>query len=158
MAVSRRSRKQRPPRWAAWLQARVGSGSASPPPGRTDSPGQHTISFASLAWGALCRLADAPMLPGWDAARRGHWAQLRRDPRPPQQADERRPKPRAGVRPGLVRLVALGHLPAALFLRWLSPGRLTGLQDCEAAPHAWWRRAGHAAPSPAVGSGSKALA
>jgi hypothetical protein len=32
MAVSRRSGKSRPPRWAARLQARVGSGSASPPP------------------------------------------------------------------------------------------------------------------------------
>jgi hypothetical protein len=32
IAVSRRSGKSRPPRWAARLQARVGSGSASPPP------------------------------------------------------------------------------------------------------------------------------
>lgn len=50
--------------------------------GRADEPGQRTVSSASLAWRALCLLADAPMLPGRDAAARGHWAQLRRDPRP----------------------------------------------------------------------------
>ena len=75
-------RKWRPPRWAARLQARVGSGSASPPPARADEPGQRTVSSASLAWRALCLLADAPMLPGWDAAGRGHRAQLLWDPRP----------------------------------------------------------------------------
>jgi hypothetical protein len=82
LAVSRRSRTSGPPRWAARLQARVGSGSASPPPGRADEPGQRTVCSASLAWRALSLLADTPMLPGWDAAGRGHWAQLRRDPRP----------------------------------------------------------------------------
>src|SRR5215207_4066344 len=98
MAVSRRSGKSRPPRWAARLQARVGSGSASPPPARADEPGQHTVSSASLAWRALCLLADVPMLPGWDASGRGHWAQLRRDPRPlPHRAGERDPKRCAGA-------------------------------------------------------------
>jgi hypothetical protein len=47
--------------------------------GRADVPGQRTVSSASLAWRAVCLLADAPMLPGWQAAGRGHWAQLRRD-------------------------------------------------------------------------------
>jgi hypothetical protein len=39
IAVSQRSGKSRPPRPAARLQSRVASGSASPPPGRTDQPG-----------------------------------------------------------------------------------------------------------------------
>src|SRR5512132_2062708 len=82
IAVSRRSGKSRPPRWAARLQARVGSGSASPPPGRADVPGQRTVSVASLAWRALCLLADAPMLPGWNGSGRGHRSQLPRDLRP----------------------------------------------------------------------------
>jgi hypothetical protein len=60
--------------------------------GRADEPGQRTVSSASLAWRALCLLADAPMLPGWDASGRGHWAQLRQDPRPlPQKAGEHTP-------------------------------------------------------------------
>jgi hypothetical protein len=44
------------------------------------NPGQRTVPSASLAWRALCLLADAPMLPGWNAAARGHWTQLPRDP------------------------------------------------------------------------------
>jgi hypothetical protein len=49
--------------------------------------GQRTVSVASLAWRALCLLADAQMLPRLDAPGRGHWAQLPRDPRPlPQNA------------------------------------------------------------------------
>jgi hypothetical protein len=42
---------------------------------------------ASLAWHALCLLADAQMLPGWRTPRRSHWPQLRWDPGPlPQHA------------------------------------------------------------------------
>jgi hypothetical protein len=66
--------------------------------GRSDEPGQRTVSLASLAWRALCLLADTPMLPGWDAGGRGHWAQLRRDPRPlPHRAGTHDPKPGAGA-------------------------------------------------------------
>jgi hypothetical protein len=71
--------------------------------GRADEPSQRTVSSASLAWRALWLLADAPMLPGWDAAGRGHRAQLRRDPRPlPQKAESGDSKRRPLVRPGLV--------------------------------------------------------
>jgi hypothetical protein len=60
--------------------------------GRADEHGQRTVSLASLAWRALCLLADAPMLPGWDASGRGHWAQPPQDPRPlPQKAGEHTP-------------------------------------------------------------------
>ena len=112
MAVSRRSGTSRPQRWAARLQARAGSGSASPPPVEPTNPGQRTVPSASLAWRALCLLADAPMLPGWNAAGRGLWAQLRRDPRLlPHRAGERDPKRRPLVRLGLALLMALGHLP-----------------------------------------------
>ncbi len=47
--------------------------------GRADGPGQRTVSSASLAWRALCLLADAKMLPPREANDRGHWAQLPRD-------------------------------------------------------------------------------
>jgi len=53
IAVSRRSGKSRPPQSAAWLHGRVVSRSASPPPGRTDEPGQLTLSLP--VWpGAPC--------------------------------------------------------------------------------------------------------
>src|SRR5215216_1446034 len=52
MVVSRRSGK-RPSQSAAWLHGRVVSRSASPPPGRTDEPGQLTLSLP--VWpGAPC--------------------------------------------------------------------------------------------------------
>jgi len=106
MAVSRRSGESRPPRWAARLQGRVGSGSASPPPGRTDEPGQRTVSSASLAWRALCLLADAQSLPPQGTAGRGHWVQPWRDPRPlPHRAGSATPG-KAPARPELVLLVA----------------------------------------------------
>jgi hypothetical protein len=99
--------------------------------------------FASLAWRALCLLADAPTLPGWDTVARCHWTQLRRDPRPlPQKAGQRRPQAKTPGASGAHALVALGHLPDAPLLHARSGGKLTGPQDCEAAPHAWWRRAG----------------
>jgi hypothetical protein len=53
MAVSRRSGTSRPPRWAARLQARVGSASASPPPVEPTNPGQRTVPSASWP-GAPC--------------------------------------------------------------------------------------------------------
>jgi hypothetical protein len=81
IAVSRQSGKSRPPRSAARLQGRVASGFASPPPGRTDEPGQLTVSSASLAWRALCLLADTQMLPGRGASARGQWSRLPPDPR-----------------------------------------------------------------------------
>jgi hypothetical protein len=142
MVVSRRSGKSRPPLGAARLQARVGSGSTSPPPVELTNPGQRTVSCASLAWRALCLLADAPMLPGWDAAGRDHWAQLRRDPRPlPHRAGSATPS-QAPVRPG-ARAVG-GAWPSTGCGRSctaLSGGRRTGSQGCEAVPCAWWRRA-----------------
>jgi hypothetical protein len=53
IAVSRRSGKSRPPQSAAWLHGRVVSRSASPPPGRTDEPGQLILSLP--VWpGAPC--------------------------------------------------------------------------------------------------------
>jgi hypothetical protein len=108
MAVSRRSGTSRPPLGAARLQARVGAGSASPPPGRADSPGQRTVSCASLAWRAVCLLADAPMLPGWDGSGMGHWAQLWWDPRPlPQRAGEQPQAKAPGVSGGWCSLVRL---------------------------------------------------
>src|SRR5215207_2326694 len=107
MAVSRRSGKSRPPRWAARLQARVGSGSASPPPARADEPGQHTVSSASLAWRALCLLADVPMLPGWDAAGRAIGPNFGGTLGRCRSVLGARPKRRPLVCPGLVRLVAL---------------------------------------------------
>jgi hypothetical protein len=87
--------------------------------GRADVAGQRTVSFASLAWRAVCLLADAPMLPGWDASGRGHWAQLRRDHRPlPHRAGERHTKPRPLVRPGLVLLGASPPTGCAAAARW----------------------------------------
>jgi hypothetical protein len=122
--------------------------------GCADVPGQRTVSVASLAWRAWCLLADAPMLPGWDGSGRGHWAQLRRDPRPLL--------PRAGsatpsegpVRPGrLVLVVAVGHLPAARLphcpVRWQTHGRKTarplttfrGVEpDCSSREEQQWPR------------------
>jgi hypothetical protein len=140
--VSRRSGKQRPPRWAARLQARVGSGSASPPPVEPTYPGQRTVSVASLAWRAVCLLADAPMLPGWDGSGRGHWAQLRRDPRPLLHRAGSATPSEGQVRPGrLVLVVAVGHLPAARLphcpVRWQTHGRKTA----RPLPHVSWRRA-----------------
>jgi hypothetical protein len=128
MVVSRRS-GERPPRGPARLQARVGSGSASPPPVEPTYLGQRTVSSASLAWRAVCLLADAPMLPGWEAAGRGHWAQLRRDPRPLHRAGSATPS-EGPVRPGrLVLVVALGHLRAARLphcpVRWQTHRRKT---------------------------------
>ena len=141
MAVSRRSGQSRPPRWAARLQARVRSGSASPPPGRADEPGPAHCLFASLAWRAVCLLADAPMLPAWEASGRGHWAQLRRDPRPLlHRAGSATPKPRSGTSGRLVLVV--GAWPptgcAAPALPCQEADSRT--QDCEAAHHVSWRR------------------
>jgi hypothetical protein len=82
--------------------------------GRADEPGQRTVSCASLAWRALCLLADAPMLPACEAHGRGHWAQLRRDPRPlPQKAGGGDPGEDRWCVRGLALFVALRHLPAA---------------------------------------------
>jgi hypothetical protein len=143
IAVSRRSGTSRPPRWAARLQARVGLGSASPP------PVEPTVLASAL-----------PLLPVWPGVPcgcwptrrcchlgkpngRGHWAQLRRDPRPlPQKAGERRHQAK-GPRVGARALGALGHLPAAPLVhctvRWQTH-RTTSLRG---RSHAWWRRAGY---------------
>ena len=153
MAVSRRSGK-RPPRWAARLQARVGSGSASPPLGRADVSGQRTVSCASLAWRAVCLLADAPMLPGWNAAGRGHSAQLGRD------------LGRCCTVPGSATPAKVQYVPAARAggSAWPPTGCAaptlpcqvadSRTQDCEAAHHVSWRRArlGSGAISLPVGS------
>jgi hypothetical protein len=126
IAVSRRSGKSRPPRWAARLQARVGSASASPPPVEPTNPGQRAVPSASLAWRDLCLLADAPMLPGWNAAGRGHSAQLPRDPRlPPHRAGERDPKRRPLVRPGLSSWWRFATYRLRRSCTALSGGRLT---------------------------------
>ena len=98
--------------------------------GRTDSPGQRTVSFASLAWRAVCLLADAPMLPGWDDAARGHWAQPRRDPRPLRDRAGSATPSEGPVRPRqLVLVVAHRHLPAVRLphcpVRWQTHGRKT---------------------------------
>ena len=69
IAVSRRSRKSRPPQSAAWLHGRVVSRSASPPPGRTDEPGQLTLSLPvwpgapCVCWPTrrCCRLGRRPV-------------------------------------------------------------------------------------------------
>jgi hypothetical protein len=129
MAVSRRSGK-RPPRGAARLQARMGLDPHRLLPLEPTVPGQRTVSCASLVWRAVCLLADAPMLPGWEASGRGHWAQLRRDPRPPlPRAGERDPKRRSGTSRRLVLVVVLGHLPAARLphcpVRWQTHRRKT---------------------------------
>jgi hypothetical protein len=90
MVVSRRSGTSRPPRWAARLQARVGSGSASPPP-VAPTVLASALSVVPVWPGGPCAgWPTPPMLPGWEASGRGHWAQLRRDPRPlPHRARER---------------------------------------------------------------------
>ena len=98
--------------------------------------------LASLAWRAVCRLADAPMLPGWDGSGRGHWAQLRRDPRPLLHRAGSATPSEGQVVPGgscwwwrLATYRLRGSRTAA------SGGRLTEPQDCEAAHHISWRRA-----------------
>jgi hypothetical protein len=99
-------------------------------------------SLSQLAWRALCPLADAPMLPGWEVSGRGHWAQLPRDPWTlPQKAGERPPKRRPLVRPGARTLGRLATYRPRRSCTALSRGKLTRPQACETTPHAWWRRA-----------------
>jgi hypothetical protein len=112
----------RPPRWVARLQARVGSGSASPPPGRADEPGQRTVSLASLAGGpCVCwptrRCCQVGTLPGGAIGPNfcgtlGRCRTVLGSATPSE----------APVRQGLVLLVALGHLPAGL----RRPGEVAG--------------------------------
>jgi hypothetical protein len=104
MAVSRRSGKSRPPRSAARLQARVGSGSASPPPVEPTNLAS-ALSLLPVWPGAPCvcwptrRCCHAGTPPVG-----GHSAQLPRDPRPlPHSAGERDTN-RKPVRRGLVLL------------------------------------------------------
>ena len=96
----------------------------------------------SLAWCALCLLADAPMLPGWDAAARGHWVQLPRDPRPlPQKAGERRPQAKTPGPSGGSCSCGTWPPTGCCCCTALSVGKLIGPQACDGAIHAWWRRA-----------------
>jgi len=114
--------------------------------GRADEPGQRTVSSASLAWRALCLLADAQMLPPWEAHGRGHWAQLPRDPRPLlQKAGERRHQAKSPLRPGLVLLLALRHLPAAPLLHCAARWQTHRTTSLRGRSHAWWRRASFSA-------------
>jgi hypothetical protein len=77
---------------------------------------------ASLAWRALCLLADAPMLPGWDASGRGHWAQLPQTLGRCRRRLESTPQAKSRYVRMLMLLVALRHLPAVPLLhcavRW----------------------------------------
>jgi hypothetical protein len=143
MAVSRRSGTSRPPRWAARLQARVGSGSASPPSGRADEPGP--------AHGPFCQFGLARLVP---AGRRADAARLERRREGPLGPTSAGPTaataPCWGARhqaktPGASGARALGGAwPPTVYTApetLPSGGRLTGPQDCEAAHHAWWRRA-----------------
>jgi hypothetical protein len=132
IAVSRRSRELRPPRWAARLQARVGSGSASPPPGRTDSPGQPTVSLP--VWpGAPCvcwptrRCCQVGRAPG-EAIRPNFHGTLGRCRR---RLESGHPSEDPGASRGSC-FGALGHLPAAPLLhcaiRWQTH-QTTSLRD-----------------------------
>jgi hypothetical protein len=109
--------------------------------GRADEHGQRTVSSASLAWRALCLLADAPMLPGWDASGRGHWAQLPQDLGRCRRRLESTPQAKSRYVRRRMLLVALRHLPAAPLLHCAVRWQTHRPQDCEGAPHAWWRRA-----------------
>jgi hypothetical protein len=118
MAVSRRNGTSRPPRWASRLQARVGSGSASPPSGRADEPGP--------AHGPFCQFGLARLVPAGRRADAARLERRRQGPLDPTSAGpmaaaapcwERNPKRRPLVRLGLVLLVALGHLPFTTLLR-----------------------------------------
>jgi hypothetical protein len=134
--------------------------------GRADVPGQRTVSCASLAWRAVCLLADAPMLPACEAHGRGHWAQLRRDPRPLlHRAGEPSEAP---VHPGrLVLMVTLGQLPAARLphcpVRWQTHRRkaarsLTTFRGAEPAKQAHvLARSGHLSIAPAAVAGTAAV-
>jgi hypothetical protein len=140
MAVSRWSGESRPPRWAARLQARVGSGSASPPP---VEPTNLASALSPLPVG-LARLVSAgrraelatpgdrregplgPTLAGPPAASAPCW-----------ERDTRQSAGASGARTvGGAATYRLRRCCTAL-----SGGRLSGPQDCEAAPHAWRRRA-----------------
>src|SRR6266511_2351083 len=156
IAVSRRSGKSRPPRWAARLQARVGSGSASPPP---DEP---TVLASALSllpvWPGVpcvcwptrrcCHLgkptigAIGPNFHGTSAAAAEGWRAATPSEKP--------------TRPGLVLLLALRQLPAAPLLhcavRWQTH-RTTSLQG---RSHAWWRRAPYRLPVSRVEHGKLA--
>ena len=95
--------------------------------GRADEPGQRTVSSARLAWRALCLLADAPMLPAWDTSGRGHWAQLRRDPRPlPHPVLRSATQAKSPVHPGLVCLGRLATYRLRRSCTAASGGRRTG--------------------------------
>jgi hypothetical protein len=90
---------------------------------------------ASLAWRAWCLLADAPMLPGWEVAGRGHWAQLWWDPRPlPHRAGGARPKPSAGASEGWCAW-ALGPYRRRRCCTAASAGTRTRPHGCEVAHH-----------------------
>jgi hypothetical protein len=141
MVVSRRS-GNRPPRWAARLQARVGSGSASPPP----------VAPTVLA----SALSVVPVWPGGPCV---CWPTRRccQVGRPLVGAIG----PNFGGTPGRCRTVLgarpqakVQHVPGGSCWWWRlatyrlrgsrtapSRGRLTAPQDCEAAPHVSWRRA-----------------
>jgi hypothetical protein len=135
MVVSRRSGKQRPPRGAARLQARVGSGSASPPPGRTDSPAS-TLSVAPVWPGGpggcwptrrCCQVGRSPVGaigPNFGGTLGRCCTVLRSDT-----------KQRPMVYPRLVVLVALGTYRLRRCCTALSGSRGTRPHDCQLAHH-----------------------
>ena len=141
MVVSRRSGK-RPPRWAARLQAKVGSGSASPPLGRADEPGP--------AHGLLCQFGLAGLV---SAGRRADAARLGGLREGPLGLTSAGPSAAAAQRWGARPQAKVRYVPAARAggSAWPPTGCAapalpcqvadSRTQDCEAAHHVSWRRA-----------------
>ena len=141
MVVSRRSGNSRPPRWAARLQARVGSGSASPPPVEPTNLAS-ALSLLPVWPGAPCvcwptrRCCQVGTPPG-GAIRPNFRRTLGRC----RRRLESTPQAQSRYVRRLMLLVALRHLPAAPLLhcavRWQThqTARLRGRSQ------AWWRRA-----------------
>jgi hypothetical protein len=132
MVVSRRSGK-RPPRWAARLQARVGSGSASPPrfePTVLASP--RSLSQFGLARlvsagrrARCCHAEGAPV----GAIGPNFGGTLDRCRSVPGSATQAKPTGSGARTHGAFRQLPLRRCCTAA-----SGGRLTEAQECEAAP------------------------
>jgi hypothetical protein len=142
VVVSRRSGNSGPPRWAARLQARVGSGSASPPP----------LEPTNLA-------SARSLVPVWPGGPCGCWPTCRCCQAWPALGGAIGPNFRGTL--GRCRTRRRAATPGedhwcvqGLVLWWrlatyrlrrsctaLPGGRLTGPRAREAAPHVWRRRA-----------------